>query len=72
MPDVPGRQDCYNKAICGNTVEGNWRQVVGWDKRRSQGGQNALRRRRETGVQACDACGVTPAGQAALAAVGIL
>lgn len=44
---------------CGNEVQGNYREVTGWERRRTsgQGGLNAVLARVNTGRQACDACG---------------
>jgi hypothetical protein len=44
---------------CGREVEGNYREVPGWEKRRGRGrgGLNALIGRKETGRHACDVCG---------------
>jgi rubrerythrin len=46
-------------AFCGKPVQGNYREVTGWEKRRTsrQGGLNAVLGRRNTGRHACDVCG---------------
>lgn len=45
-------------AYCGARVEGNYREVTGWEKlRRGKGGLNRLVARVETGRHACDSCG---------------
>lgn len=42
-------------------VEGNYREVIGWEKRRrgkhARGGLHALVGRHNTGRHACDSCG---------------
>jgi ribosomal protein L34E len=45
-------------AFCGAEVQGNYREVTGWERvRRKGGGLHALIHRRETGRHACDWCG---------------
>lgn len=45
-------------AFCGAEVQGNYREVLGWEKvRRGRGGLHALLQRTETGRHACDVCG---------------
>lgn len=46
-------------AFCGEPVQGNYREVRGWEKKRTskQGGLNAVLARENTGRHACDACG---------------
>jgi hypothetical protein len=46
-------------AFCGHPVQGNYREVTGWEKRRTsgQGGLNTVLARVNTGRHACDACG---------------
>jgi hypothetical protein len=45
-------------AACGHEVEGNYREVIGFERvRRGGGGLNRLIHRRETGRYLCNACG---------------
>lgn len=41
---------------CGEPTEGHYREVRGWEQRRSQGGANKIVLREETGRYACNAC----------------
>jgi hypothetical protein len=43
-------------SFCGAPASDRWREVVGWERLRDQGGQNHVVGRRETGRRACEVC----------------
>jgi hypothetical protein len=58
MDDPSSRRQCVNYDSCGNMIDEDrdYRKVTGWEKRRAQGGTNALRGRETHDVWACRFC----------------